>query len=169
MARSTTVPKQKEAEAVPYDRVHLAAVEPAHDSPQASRYNIIVTSTGNGPVASPEKLVVPYGYGMGEPWPSPAFIKWYIMPGTGDVTFNPANGISFHRHEDFPEPTVHYNTDHTTASVEWTNDGSFPGAFSYDINVVVNGREEQLDPDVENQAPPGIPPGKKRVRKPRKH
>lgn len=138
---------------------HSAITLADGDSPPASfRYNIVITwsAAANAYVVSPGTMLMPNGFGTGVGnWPSPAYLKWYIIPnGTDTVTFNNTNGQSGISFTGSNPPTVAYDPANVTASVQWTNSASTEESFVYDVNLLVNGTAVTVDPDVENQAPP---------------
>ena len=154
MTRTTVLEETTQPSAQP------PLADPA-DAGGPMRYNVVLAwdSAQSKYMVSPYNMVMPHGFGTGKmPWPSPAYIKWYIIPKKDDVvTFGNAgnpHGISFAP----PANTVpvEYDPENLTAAVQWTNKAS--GKFRYSINLTVNGHAFSIDPDVTNEAPPAPTP-----------
>lgn len=135
------------------------ALHDAAAPPPAFRYNVVITwnSATTSYVVSPGTMLMPNGFGTGKNnWPSPAYIKWYIIPNDGDtVIFNNSGSTSGINFTTAGAPLVSYDSANETASAQWTNSASTQQSFDYTVNLLVNGKPVSIDPDVENQAPPG--------------
>lgn len=128
------------------------------DDPDAPyRCNIVVTydATRADYVASPRVIVIPPGYGIG----ADAYLKWYVIPKPGDEAKFAVNAIVF----DDLNLNIDYNPTGQTASVPWRN-AQTGAARRFRYNIFLDVRNESghdpfhpvsVDPDVENQAPPG--------------
>jgi hypothetical protein len=161
MTRSTVLERPKPAVALKEKHKPAAlALAGSGDAEPSFRYNLLILwNSGLGKyIVSPGNMLVPNGFGTGTgQWPSPAYLKWYIMPRAGKtVVFNNTVGSQGLDFEDLPPNfTVNYDPTENTASVAWTNSTSVQRSFTYTVNLLEDGVPVIADPDVTEQAPPG--------------